>query len=128
MTTIDQQSLYTKFGRAYAEAVLEFLSTGQVQSIDFDAELQDYVYGTIEEGTSPEDVGAWVGEQWGYLTGPLLAVENPAAPGFSAKALWAEIQQSALESPLMAEMALKVAGEAESAEFYNAPAGSIRSQ
>lgn len=119
---------YPRFAKAFADAVLEHLATGEVQAIDYDVQSQDFVFGPVEPGTTPEDVGAWVGPSWGMLTGPMAAIENPANPEFSAKALHEELQRAAQESPLLIKLALHVAGEADAGELYDAKAASYRRQ
>lgn len=128
MNKPSESSLYKKFGKAFADAVLAYMATGQAHSVDYDDQLLDFVIGPVEPGTSPTDVGVWVGAQWGHLTGPLAAIENPADPEFSALDLHAEIRQAAQESPLLIKLALIAAGETISGELYDAQAATYRRQ
>jgi hypothetical protein len=119
--------LFPLFAYAFASAVIDFLATGEVQSVEFDEQGPGYAYGPVEPGTSPEDVGVWVGENWSNLTGPIATQDNPKAADYDPEKLRFELQVAAGDSPTLLKLALILAGEPEAAALVDQKAGSIKS-
>lgn len=107
----DAKILAVRLASVFADAVVEMLRSGQAQGIDYDPDVFDFVVSPLEPGTSPTDVGLWVGERWQDYVGDIGLTTEPAHPEYSETALRLAIVNRLDRSGLLRRIALSIAAD-----------------
>jgi hypothetical protein len=108
---LDSIELCRKLAHAYADAVLALLRTGEPQGIDYDPDTLDFDLDEVEPGTSPTDVGLWVGERWMDRVGDIPMTIDRKHKEFSEIALRMFIIDRLAADPLFRKIALSIAAD-----------------
>lgn len=108
---LDAVDLCRKLAHAYADAVLMWLRSGEPQGIDYNPDTLSFDIDELDPGTSPTDVGLWVGERWMDRVGDVPMTTDRMHKEFSEIALRKFIIDRLIGDPLLRKIALSIAAD-----------------
>ncbi len=88
---IANAALLESYCQAYAKGIVQFLLSGEPQTVFFDPDERRFGTEMLAAGTSPTDVTIWIADGWRNLAGPTIATCDPTSGDFKPDVLEQEL-------------------------------------